>query len=140
MGITFQKAEHVGTVRDGNSKAVITQVMEYLSGHRIAYSTEDVMQSQVYSLLLPIVECQREVRLSARDRIDLLTACGIGIECKVKGSPAAIVGQLLRYAESDQVKMLVLVTSKRTHLATELFREKEILGKPLYGVWTGMQF
>ena len=119
---------------------MMTQIHRQLSGYSIAYSTEQVMQQQVYALLLPIVDCRREVRLSPRDRIDLMTECGIGIECKIKGSPTIIVNQLLRYAEHDAVKSLILVTSKRTHLTTELFREKEILGKPLLGIWVGWTF
>jgi len=116
---------------------MINEIRKQLTGYSIAYSTEEVMQQQVYSLLLPIVECKREVILSPRDRIDLLTDCGIGIECKVKGSAAEIVGQLMRYAEHDRVKSLILLTSKRTHLTTEIFREAEVLGKPLIGIWVG---
>lgn len=119
---------------------MITEICHLLTSHRIASGTEDVMQWQIFQLLSPTVECEREVRLSARDRIDILTACGIGIECKIKGSPASVMSQLLRYAESDRVKSLILVTSKRTHLASQLFKEKQILGKPLIGIWLGAAF
>lgn len=119
---------------------MIDAIKQILTTHRIAFSTEDIMQQQIYQLLLPTVDCRREVRLSGRDRIDLLTACGIGVECKIKGSPSSIVAQLLRYAESDEVKSLILVTSKRTHLTSELFRENECLGKPLHGIWIGGAF
>ncbi len=116
---------------------MIDLIRKQLSDYRFDYSTEAKMQEQVYSLLLPIVDCRREVILSPRDRIDLLTDCGIGIECKVKGSAPVIVGQLLRYAEHDAVKALILVTSKRLHLTSELFREQAVLGKPLFGLWVG---
>lgn len=59
-----------------------------------------------------------EVRLSARDRIDLLggRTGRVGIECKVRGSPAAILAQLLRYAEAPEVGALVLVSTRSVRL------------------------
>lgn len=114
---------------------MIKEIQILLSRYNIGYATEAIMQEHVHELLSSIVACSREVSLSTRDRIDVLTECGIGIECKIKGSPSAIVSQLLRYAEHDRIKALILVTSKRTHLATACFQEKQILGKPLIGVW-----
>jgi len=53
----------------------------------------------------------REVSLSAADRIDLLVG-QIGIECKVDGSPSAVVRQVLRYLNAPQLAALVLVTGR----------------------------
>lgn len=38
----------------------------------------------------------------------------IGLELKVKGSPAAVLRQLQRYAQSDAIDALVLLTGKAT--------------------------
>lgn len=61
----------------------------------------------------------------------------IAIECKIKGSATSVMAQLARYAESVQVDDVILVTSRRNHLASEVFREGVILGKPLAGIWIG---
>lgn len=62
------------------------------------------------------VEAEREVRLSRRDRVDFLVA-DVGVEVKVKGATAAVEQQLRRYAESDRIRALVLVTSCARHAA-----------------------
>lgn len=54
---------------------------------------------------------RREVSLSEADRIDLMVG-QIGIECKVAGSPSAVVRQVIRYMQSPQVAALVLVTGR----------------------------
>lgn len=115
-------------------KAVEKLIGEY----RIAATNEHQLHRIIEQILIGnSFLFSSEVRLSVRDRIDILTDGGIGIEIKTKGSAASVAAQLLRYAECDQVQALILVTSKRLHLTTGFFREKEILGKPLVGIWVG---
>jgi hypothetical protein len=57
---------------------------------------------------------EREVRLTPADRIDFLVD-RVGIEVKVQGSPTVVMRQLLRYAHSDRLDALVLVTTRRRH-------------------------
>lgn len=52
----------------------------------------------------------REVRLASTDRIDFLIG-RVGIEVKIKGTKAALIRQLLRYAQHDQIDTLLLVTT-----------------------------
>lgn len=80
-------------------------------------SSESACQQAIETLLaehMPGVEILREHRLSSRDRPDFFApAEGVAIEVKVGGRGQqrnAIVRQLDRYAEHDQVKALVLVT------------------------------
>lgn len=118
-----------------------SDIVKQISSVRLGYATENQLQQQLHELLkTKNLEVIREHRLSARDRVDFLLKFeqrNVAIECKIKGSGTAITSQLARYAESDDVSEIVLVTSRRVHLAAECFREKEILGKPLYGVWIG---
>lgn len=73
---------------------------------------------------------RQEVQLSASDRVDFLVD-GTAIECKVGGSQAAALRQLQRYAESDQVEDLLLVSTRRMHTGLPT----TIRGKPLQVVW-----
>lgn len=61
------------------------------------------------------IACEREVRLTPKDKIDFL--CGaIGVEVKIDGALAAVTRQVHRYGESDRIRHLVVVTTKRQHL------------------------
>jgi len=75
------------------------------------------------------IEFQAEVILGPKDRIDFAVgengALGVGIELKVKGSPAAIIRQLNRYANYNFDALLLVTTSRR--LAASVPRE--LLGK-----------
>jgi hypothetical protein len=59
---------------------------------------------------------EREVAIGTGSRLDLLLG-RIGIEVKVKGTPANVARQLQRYAGSDRVDALVLATTVHTHRA-----------------------
>lgn len=55
----------------------------------------------------------REVAIGPRDRIDVLTHTGIGIEVKAgKPSGKLVAMQLERYAQSDRIKHLFLVVER----------------------------
>ena len=70
----------------------------------------------------------REVRLSASDRIDALVGPqGVGVEFKVDGARSAVIRQLGRYAKSERVAALLLVTTRTKHL----IEAPDVLGKPL---------
>jgi hypothetical protein len=60
------------------------------------------------------VAFEREVRLNDADRIDYLVG-RVGVELKLHGSVSAIARQLSRYAQSDQVDALILVTTRMSH-------------------------
>lgn len=60
------------------------------------------------------VESQKT--FTKRDRIDLFVpTIGLGIECKIAGSYTRVASQLLRYADHEEVKALLLVTSQASH-------------------------
>src|ERR1019366_7460014 len=72
--------------------------------------------------------------LAPRDCIDFfIPDLGIGIECKSDDSSggtslAAVTRQLMRYFQSDQVKMLILLTTMSKHRSLP----ETLNGKPLY--------
>lgn len=75
------------------------------------------------------ISFQNEFLLGPRNRIDFLTIDGIGIEAK-KGKPneLQVLNQLIRYAEFEQVKGLILVIERYMDLP------KEINGKPVVSI------
>lgn len=73
------------------------------------------------------IEFEAEVVLDARSRIDFLLAGGLGIELKVKGSATEVLAQLMRYADFEQIKSLLLVTTRAKHLDMP----DTVRGKPL---------
>jgi len=111
-------------------KGTADEVAAVVCKHRFRVDDEEELQCCISEALFKYgVEHQREVRLNDRDRIDFLTTAGVGIEVKTKGSPTQIARQLSRYTESEQVKELLLITTKATHRAR---LPDELHGKPLY--------
>lgn len=94
------------------------------------HSEKDVQQSVEQAFAAAGVECRREVRLNATDVIDFLVD-RVGIEVKIKGGKRAILRQVERYAESDQVDTLVLLT------AVAMGMPASIKGKPVHVVSLG---
>ena len=91
-------------------------VIAAIERFRFRYSNEDELQEGLAAALESAgFDVEREVRLSARDRIDLLVG-RVGIECKVAGKPDAVAAQCARYCESDRVDGVVLVTNRARHL------------------------
>lgn len=96
------------------------RVVEVLSAYRFRWTSEDDLQAGVHGALSAAgLDPVREVRLSARDRIDVLVGT-VGVEVKVArpGSTASaeqVTAQLQRYAAHEQITELVLVTTTVRH-------------------------
>jgi hypothetical protein len=89
-----------------------------LARYQFTFMSEDELQEAIHEVLARhVVEATREVRLSGRDRIDLLTADGVGIEvkCSRSATTADVLRQLQRYATHDSVRELLLVTTRGAH-------------------------
>jgi hypothetical protein len=100
----------------------LSELRELVLAHRFAVASEAQLQSAVETLLRR-AGCvfEREAPVGQRDRIDFLVA-GIGIEIKVDGSLGQVTRQLHRYAQSERIASLLLVTTrvKHTNLPTTL--------------------
>lgn len=99
---------------------------------RFNYQKEKDLQDGIETVLRAAgVEFEREKNLVEFGTIDFLLRGGIGIEVKIKGSPADVIRQLHRYAQSPQIASLVLVTGKLSHGRSF---PAELQAKPLYVV------
>ncbi len=69
----------------------------------------------------------RERRLTNADVIDFLVDGSVGLEVKVDGSLSEVTRQLHRYAQSDCVKEILLITTRSKHRAlASLFAGKPV--------------
>lgn len=109
------------------SVAHVDDVLAVLQATRFTWASEDDLQRGLAAALdaagLPV---EREVRLSGADRIDLRVG-RVGIEVKVAGSWRDVERQMCRYAASDSLDAVVLVTSKPGHTRARV----EVGGKPI---------
>jgi hypothetical protein len=93
--------------------ALAGKIVRIIEGNRISVNCEAVAQDSIHlALRKAVAGIRREVRLSGRDRVDLM-AGAVAIEVKVKKrqSRAQILKQLERYAEHDEVQAVVLATA-----------------------------
>lgn len=109
------------------ARPTAADVVASLSGWRFRGHNENVLQATVLESLehagLPFI---REYRISPRDRIDFLVGA-VGVELKVQGSAGDVRRQLERYAEADEIRELVLVTTRWQHRCVA----GDALGKPV---------
>ena len=86
-----------------------------LAANTYRFATEDELQRGIAAALTNAeIPFEREVRLGLPDRIDFL--CGdVGIEVKIGGGISALTRQLSRYADSERIAALVVVTSRNQH-------------------------
>lgn len=107
-----------------------------LSSLRVSASTESKLQQVLEDHFSTMVawEIRREYPLSRRDRVDFFFRPGrIGLEVKVDGTTNAVMRQLARYAESDDIEALVLLTTQARHRSMP----NTLRGKPVRVVFTG---
>ena len=78
---------------------------------RVDVSTEAAAHREIAAAIeADGMDVEREVRLGAGERVDVLVGGVIAVEVKVQGSRRDIHRQLERYARSDRVEGIVLAT------------------------------
>lgn len=81
-----------------------------VTAHGYRYEHEDDLQEGIQQVLAGAnVTFEREVELGKRDRIDFL-AGRVGIEVKIRCGLTDMTRQLHRYAQSDLIDELLLIT------------------------------
>jgi hypothetical protein len=114
------------------------ELAKALVAFRFRYNNEKELQAGVFHALTALNQpFVPEYALNPQDRVDFyLPEHGIGIEIKTNDSRggaglSAVTRQLWRYAKCDEIKALVLVTTRSKHRDLPA----EILGKPLLVVY-----
>lgn len=103
-------------------------IVRLLGAHRFRFGTEAVLQDGIAEVLAAAgIQHEREVALTARDRIDFLVQGGIGLEVKIDGSALDLARQMLRYAAHERIAALLVVTTRARHTETP----RELGGKPV---------
>lgn len=116
------------------SRAAAHRVAKVITQHRFTFRAELGLQDAIATVLTDAgMVVEREVALTAQDRIDMLVDLTVGVEVKVGSSTTNVMRQLQRYAASDQVDALLLVTTRVTHR----YLPDEVAGKPLTVVVLG---
>ncbi len=104
-------------------------VLLKLSGYRFRARDEAVLQAGVAAALeAEGIEFVREHRLGPHDRPDFwLPESGTALEVKVAGSLMDVTRQAQRYAEHEEVKDVLIVTTRSVHLGVAV----TLAGKPV---------
>jgi hypothetical protein len=93
----------------------LLEITSVLEETRFVWSSEVDLQTGIQAVLVARgLDVEREVRVDARNRLDLRVG-RVGIEVKIAGGWRDVRRQLERYALLDVVDALVLVTSKPAH-------------------------
>lgn len=114
------------------NRAALTELARLIGRYRFNYATEDALQEGLAVMLTGQgYEVEREVRIVGRRRIDLLTG-DVGIEVKIDGRVADVRRQLARYARSERVGSLLLVTNRVRHVSLNgIYNHKPLLVVPI---------
>ena len=105
---------------------MLNQILKTLKAIKISPSVESEAQKDIEVALRDAgIPYQREARLGPGNRPDFLCN-GIAIEVKVGGSKKNHYRQVCRYTEFDEVKAVILITSKSINLP------ETINGKPCH--------
>lgn len=97
-----------------------------------SYTCERELQDGVALLFDDVgIAYTREHELTQEDRIDFWLPGGVGLEIKIQESLTSVTRQLHRYAQCEDVRALILLTTKMAHRKMP----EEMCGKPLIVVY-----
>lgn len=90
----------------------MSQLLMLLGSIRAPLENEKLTQQEIANQLdVAGVEYEREVRLAPGDIVDFMIS-GAAVEVKIKGNRAQIIRQLERYSIHDNVREIILLTSR----------------------------
>lgn len=105
----------------------VAGLKKLLGNQAYSITEERLVQDKIEEVLnTNKIEYTREAKLTKQDRVDFLVGT-IGIEVKLKTPLTQVVRQLHRYAQSENIEELLLVTTS-PQLQTV---PKEFNGKPI---------
>ena len=104
-------------------------LLEAIRATRFRYTSEDDLQRGIAQVLEANgIAHQREFRLDAQSRLHFQGDGGLGIEVKLDGSAMDLGYQVLRYLKAEEVRGIVVVTTRSSHRDLP----KELEGKPIW--------
>jgi hypothetical protein len=90
----------------------VSDLREILGNAHLDLSHESRAQDGIEAALLAAgVPFEREVQLGPGERVDFLVDGGLGVEVKIRCSPAQLLRQLHRYAQHPRIQRLIVVTA-----------------------------
>lgn len=112
----------------------LRQLCDHLSAFRFNYENEADLQRGIAQVLSASkFHVEREVQLGNLGRLDFLVNGRFAIETKIDGSAAALMRQVSRYAQSEVVAGIVVVTDRATHRLPDQFNGKPVVVHSLLG-------
>ncbi|WP_426172411.1 hypothetical protein [Pseudoduganella sp. R-34] len=118
--------------RINSDETRLKNIAQLLPRYAYRMADEKLFQDGLSEVLnLSGIAHQREYVAGPRDRFDFFVDGGIVLEAKVKGSLPAALNQIDRYAAREDVKAVVLVTTKYWGAASSV---RQLRGKPVYVV------
>lgn len=101
---------------DIGASVFATSIATFLEQFRFSFGTEAELQAGVWEAIQTAwpnpAEWKKEYALSKEDRIDFFHSEGIGLEAKIAHSLTSFTRQLHRYVQHDEIKGMVIITSK----------------------------
>lgn len=108
---------------------MIEIILSLLKNTRFKFKTEKELQQGIEDALKAnSIEYLREFKLNEKDIPDFLIG-DIALEVKISGNAVSVSRQLLRYAQDERIKTLILFTTKQMHIPLTLNE------KPVHKVW-----
>lgn len=91
---------------------IVSEIISILKSKRLPLTTEKELQVEIEKLFIENnLSFEREYRLDNKNIVDFFIE-GVAVEIKIKGTAKNIYKQCERYCEFEQVKTMLLVTSK----------------------------
>ncbi len=102
-------------------------------GYRFKQDTEAMLHEAIAQcMVLSKIKFRHEVRMNKKDRPDFLVG-DVAIEVKIDGSLSDLTRQASRYAQLDEIKEVLIITTRARHVEMP----HQINGKPLVVCWIG---
>lgn len=99
----------------------------FLAQFRFNYASEsDLQQGISQALAVYAHRVEREFQLGDLGRLDFLIDGQIVIETKIGGSAAELMRQVSRYAQSDSITGILVITDRANHRLPQAFNGKPV--------------
>lgn len=112
------------------------EIVDAIKSKRFRFANEEELQAGIALCLGDrFGTVLKEHRFDGQNRIDfLLPDHRVGIECKIAGSPAEVLPQLMRYADREEIGTLILVTGRiqLSRSMPAIVRDKPLIVVPLW--------